>query len=160
MLRRAHTLHVLALCGHHSTAPGAACKSCTVFIEEAPACVLDDGTVKNNRGAVLGYLNDDDHQAGSVDEQFLGDLNFESALRDAMVARGPADELVATLRLDAARLVDGGGSTLACVSRDGEITGGLGERLGVVEPFDFSLQTQVALYALFLDPGLLSSEEV
>ena len=60
---------------------------------------------------------------------------------------------------DAARLVDGGGSTLACVSRDGEITGGLGERLGVVEPFDFSLQTQVALYALFLDPGLLSSEE-
>jgi len=123
------------------------------------ACVLDDGTVKNNRGAVLGYLNDDDHQAGSVDEQFLGDLTFESALRDAMVARGAADELVATLRLDAARLVDGGGSTLACVSRDGEITGGLGERLGVVEPFDFSLQTQVALYALFLDPGLLSSEE-
>ena len=60
---------------------------------------------------------------------------------------------------EAWRLVDGGGSTLACVSRDGEITGGLGERLGVVEPFDFSLQTQVALYALFLDPGLLSSEE-
>ena len=108
---------------------------------------------------MLGYLNDDDRQAGSVDEQFLGDLNFESALRDAMVARGAADELVATLRLDAARLVDGGGSTLACVSRDGEITGGLGERLGVVEPFAFSLQTQVALYALFLDPGLLSSEE-
>ena len=42
---RTHTL-----CGHHSSRPKTACKSCTMSIEGKPACVLDEGAVYNCTG--------------------------------------------------------------------------------------------------------------
>jgi hypothetical protein len=31
-----------------------------------------DGTCVNNRGGTIGYLNTEDHMAGSRDEEYLG----------------------------------------------------------------------------------------
>ena len=123
------------------------------------AVVLDDGTVKNNRGEVLGFLNEETLQAGSADERFLGDLAFESAQRASMAARDADDALVATLKLDTASLVDAGGSTFAAISASGHVTGDRGQTLATIHPFDYAKQTQVALYVLFLDPGLTSPDE-
>lgn len=38
------------MCGHHSSTPGMACKSCSMFIDGRPTCVLDDGRVYNCSG--------------------------------------------------------------------------------------------------------------
>ena len=38
------------MCGHHSSAPGVACKSCSMFVDSLPVCVLDAGAVYNCSG--------------------------------------------------------------------------------------------------------------
>ena len=44
---------------------------------EYRACITKDGTVYNNLGQVLGYINRDSHECGSAEEMYMG-VRFSS----------------------------------------------------------------------------------
>jgi hypothetical protein len=46
-LMSASVNRTLAICGHHSEEPGKGCKSCSMFLDQKPACVVDGGTWYN-----------------------------------------------------------------------------------------------------------------
>ena len=50
MLLNASITRTHQYCGHHSSAPGKACKSCEMYLEGKPVCVLDDARVYNCTG--------------------------------------------------------------------------------------------------------------
>lgn len=124
------------------------------------SCFCLDGSVRNNRDELLGYLNLETLQAGSASEDFLGELLSESPSEDELCARGPFDEFCAVVDLSKARLADRANSTLAEFTRMGEVISNDGLRLGRFEPFTYNDVRTAALYLLFLDPGMLSPVEL
>ena len=103
-------------------------------------------------GKVLGYV--EDLQCGSADSRFLGELEREAS-DHALVAKDADDNVVARLFLDSCRLVDPGGSTMSEVKSDGRVLGARSQQLAEIRPFSYQIQAQVALYLLFVDPGVL-----
>mmetsp|Transcript_21837 Transcript_21837/g.33596 ORF Transcript_21837/g.33596 Transcript_21837/m.33596 type:complete len:1371 (+) Transcript_21837:73-4185(+) len=123
------------------------------------SCVCQDLSVRNNRDELLGYVNEEMNQAGSATEDFLGELE-PGARADILIARGPFDEVVANCDLGTMRISGAGNSTIAELTRSGDIVGNEGTRLGQISPFNFQDFNLAALYMLFLDPGILSNREI
>lgn len=123
------------------------------------ACVCHDGSVRSNRDELLGYLNIEAMQAGSASEDFLGELKKD--INDTeLAARGHFDEFCAVVDLSKTRLKDSGGSTLVEITSTGEAITNDGSRVGRFSPFSYSDFPAIALFLLFIDPGMISPLEL
>ena len=127
------------------------------------ACLCQNGTVRNNRDDVLGYINSQTMQAGSATEEFLGELARESITDIEPHARGPFDELCGIIDLARSRLRDGSGGTIIQVNSAGELRDSEGSIVGHFDPFAYNVDNAfkvIALYLTFIDPGMTSKIEL
>jgi hypothetical protein len=116
-----------------------------------------DGTCTNNCAEVIGYMNLEAGEAGSVDEEWLGCIQSgafgdenHSYIQDAN------DEVVGRVDLGKSTLRDEHNRTVAEFTNAGEVKGHGGAFLGQFEPFSFRQIQIAALYLTLIDPGMLN----
>jgi hypothetical protein len=120
------------------------------------SCIHKDGTVTNNRGQCIGYVNARDMQAGTADEQYLG-LVLEDQFNNVYQVRDAADELCGTIDMGTATIRDSVGATVADFQSNGVVKHNNGTYLGqFLGMKDFHHMITQTLYLMLIDPGMLS----
>jgi hypothetical protein len=120
------------------------------------SCVAEDGTCYNNLGDVIGYLNFQELQVGSVSEMFLGDL-IENKFDNVCQVRDDEEEVVGYLDLGTRTIRDRQGGTVADFESGGIIKHSNGTYLGQFEGAKgFHDMKEMTLYLLLIDPGMCS----
>ena len=119
--------------------------------------ISKEGECVNCLGETIGYINAESMQAGSADENFLGELLEGGSNRPQIL--DASDEIGGTVDLGTHAIQDSVGSTVADLDSRGMITGHNGTFLGQFEGFSFHIMREIAIYLVLVDPGMLSAEE-
>jgi hypothetical protein len=107
-------------------------------------------------GDVIGYLNFESLEAGSVSEMFLGSL-VQNKFDNVVQIRDSEDELVAYLDMGTRTIRDRLGGTVADFESGGIVRHSNGSFLGQFEGAKgFHDMRELALYLVLLDPGMCS----
>jgi len=112
-----------------------------------------EGTCYNNVVDIIGYINQDTGEAGSVDCEYLG------RLRSDWVVENNLDQKVGSLDSGRAWVRDWQDVTVAEITNAGEVAGHMLSHIGQFHGFNYHRLNTVALYLLLIDPGMLSEIE-
>jgi hypothetical protein len=121
------------------------------------SCIAKDGTVTNNRGQIIGYINVVDKQAGSANEEYLGTVLEDRSFNNVYQVRDALDELCGTLDMGTATIRDAAGGTVADFQSNGVVKHSNGTYLGqFLKMKDFHHMIEMCLYLMLIDPGMCS----
>ena len=122
--------------------------------------IANDGECRNNRNALMGYINADSGQCGTADEEYLGCISEVSAFNDSdCVIEDAIEETCGTLDMGTGYLKDTNDRIVAELESSGVCTGHSGSYLGEFEGFSFNQMKVVGLYLMLIDPGMLNEIE-
>lgn len=124
--------------------------------KEYRSCIATDGTCIDNYGQVFGYLNFDSLEAGSVSENYLGNI-VESQFNNVAQVRDEEDDLVGYLDMGTRSVKDRQNATVVDFESGGRLKHPNGTYLGEFEGAKgFHNMRELALYLVLLDPGMCS----
>lgn len=120
------------------------------------SCIAKDGTCIDNYGDVFGYLNFDSLEAGSVSENYLGNI-VENQFNNVVQVRDEEDELVGYLDMGTRSIKDRSNGTVADFESGGKLKHPNGTYLGEFEGArGYHNMRELTLYLVLLDPGMCS----
>ena len=125
------------------------------------AHITTDGEVYNNQHDIIGYINIEDLEAGSYDEDFLGSCENEEFGDNTATVKDALEEACGSVDLGTCTLRDCAGSTVADIDLRGNVNGHSGLFLGQFEGYKLKrgdLQV-VALYLMLIDPGMCTEDD-
>mmetsp|Transcript_24701 Transcript_24701/g.77457 ORF Transcript_24701/g.77457 Transcript_24701/m.77457 type:complete len:239 (-) Transcript_24701:176-892(-) len=122
------------------------------------AFVSEDGVCTSSVGDIIGYINADGGEAGSVDEELLGYLEG-SAFTNILTIKDASGEVCGTLDQGTTLARDCSGRTVAELRATGEVFGHAGAFLGAFEGYTHGDMRMAALYLMLIDPGMLNETE-
>jgi len=114
-----------------------------------------DGTCFNNRGKIIGYVSDS--EAGSSDEQFLGELKVQ--MPDLCFLFDDKNNRVGELDLGKTTIKDENDVTVCEINNAGECYGNKSTFLGQFEGMTYHDMKKISLYLLLIDIGMLNEVE-
>eukprot|EP01129_Flabellula_baltica_P002600 TRINITY_DN12405_c0_g1_i1.p1 TRINITY_DN12405_c0_g1~~TRINITY_DN12405_c0_g1_i1.p1 ORF type:complete len:289 (-),score=65.61 TRINITY_DN12405_c0_g1_i1:359-1225(-) len=117
-------------------------------LKEIRAEITSQGDVKNAKGEVVGFINND-NQAGDQEENFLGAINAGGQITDQ------SDSIIGNVELDHGQLRDEFGSFFVGFSSDGTFSDKMDSICGFVEPFTYRELNILALYIFFFDKQII-----
>jgi len=126
------------------------------------ATLLADGTFVDAGGKTLGYW-EPDGSCGNAELEYLGEVSKAVAGTSVGYVTGREDEqgrdqLLAEVDYGRALIREPSGSTLAEVSRSGEVLGHWGATCGKLEGFNYEMIQQAAAYILLIDPEFVKGK--
>lgn len=120
------------------------------------AWIEADGACFNNLGDVIGYLNLEDKQAGSVDEMLLGYVQ-ESRFDNVATLLDADDTVIARVDLGTHVIRNAQGVPVVDIEQGGVVKHQNGTFLGQFSGAKgFHAMREIALYMVLLDPGMCS----
>ena len=125
---------------------------------EYRAWIGRDGRCETRFGTLLGWLNDNEYEAGSANDEYLGMVE-ENSFDNVCNVLDAIEEKCGSVDLGTHTIRDCNGATVADISAQGTVTGHNGMYMGQFEGFTFHQMKLVALYLMLVDPGMLSKEE-
>lgn len=118
--------------------------------------VLTDGSVLNARGELVGYV-EADGTVGAPDLSYVGEVTAPNANGVGFVT-DESDALVGEVDYGIGVLKDADGSTIASITRNGEVSGHYGARCGRLDGFDYSKLRVAAAYLALLDKSFIAGK--
>ena len=113
------------------------------------ASLLSDGSVVDRTGELLAYI-EADGTVGAPDLAYLGEVTAPNGNSTGYVT-GKDDALVAEVDYGLGVIRDATGSTIASLTRAGEVSGHYGARAGTLEGFSFAMLRSAAAYLTLVD---------
>ena len=111
--------------------------------------ITTDGMVADGCGKILAYI-EPNGEVGSAEMDYLGKANNELVLdRD--------DQVLGAYDVGRGLVQDGGGSTIAEVSKEGVVIGNSQMQAGWVEGFSFDNMQTIAAYLHLVDPAFTAT---
>ena len=120
------------------------------------ASLMDDASVIDARGELLAYI-EENGQVGDQHLDFIGDVTPANGASIGFVTN-TNDELIAEVDYGLGRIREPGGSTIASITRIGEVRGHSGSYCGKLEGFDFSMMRRAAAYLTLVDCAFLEGK--
>jgi hypothetical protein len=120
--------------------------------------LLHDGSVVDARGELIAYI-EADGTVGDPNLQYMGEVTAANANSVGFVT-DRFDELVAEVDYGRATIRDTKGSTIATISRVGEVLSHSGSRCGELDGFSFQALRQAAAFLTLVDPAFLADNKV
>ena len=121
-------------------------------------CITQDGTCYNAANEVIGYIDFETQQAGSVDSEYLGICKPYTTSHN-FVIEDDLEQVLGIMDRGQARIVDSEGSTVVEMNGAGEVSGHFGSYLGQFSPFTYREMQFVALWMLIIDCGMINEVE-
>ena len=129
---------------------------------ELQSTILTDGTVLDPRGEVIMYI-EADGTVGGPNLEYVGEVTAPGmGGTSGLITRnaGPTsadgqDVHIGDVDYGLATIRDPNGSTVASISRAGEVNGHTGSRCGVIEGFSFEAMRVTAAYLMLVDPAMI-----
>ena len=118
------------------------------------ATVRQDGSVLGARGDLLGYC-DASGQVGDVNDSYMGEVTQPRDQCSIGHITDEADNCIGEIDYGTSTIRDVQGSTIAEISRAGEVCGHTGVRCGVLDGFTFHSLRTAAQYLMIVDPQFL-----
>jgi hypothetical protein len=124
--------------------------------KEYRACIAQNGACYNNLGDIIGFINFETLEAGSVSEMYLGGV-VENKFNNVIQVRDDEDELVGYVDLGTSTIRDRQGGTIADFQSGGIVKHSNGTYLGQFEGArGFHNTRELSLYLMLIDPGMCS----
>ena len=124
------------------------------------AHITTDGEVFNNQHDIIGYINLDDLEAGSFDEEFLGCCEEEELSDNTATVKDAEDEACGSVDLGTCCVRDCSGTTVADIDKRGNVNGHSGLFLGQFEGYKLRRDLQVvAIYLMLIDQGMCTEDD-
>ena len=111
--------------------------------------IKTDGTVADGCGKILAYI-EPNGDVGSAEMDYLGKAN-----NDLVLDRN--DQVIGAYDVGRGLVRDGGGSTIAEVSKEGVVLGNSQMQAGWVEGFTYDAMQTLAAYLHLVDPAFTAS---
>jgi hypothetical protein len=122
--------------------------------KEYRSCITKDGTVYNNAGQIIGFVNRDTNEAGSASEMYLGCV-VENQFDNVYQVRDAEDELCGWIDMGTASIKDARGGTVVDFQAGGVCKHSNGTYLGqFCGVRGFHEMRVLVLYLVLLDPGM------
>ena len=107
-------------------------------------------------GALLAYI-EADGTVGAPDLEYLGEVTAPNADSKGYVTDRD-DNLVAEVDYGRGVVRDATGSTIASLTRAGEVSGHRGARCGTLEGFDYSMLRSAAAFLTLVDTAYVAGK--
>lgn len=118
--------------------------------------LMDDGSVVDSAGVLLAYI-EENGTVGDPDMDYVGEV---TAPNDNVVGyvTNKDDQLVAEIDYGRGIIRDPNGSTIASITRNGEVSGHCGARCGTLDGFNFGMLRRAAAYLTLVDSAFLDGK--
>ena len=120
------------------------------------ASVQGDGSVMDLHGDLLAYI-EADGSVGAPDMAYIGEVTAPNEASVGFVT-DKDDELVAEVDYGLGTIRGPTGSTIAAITRNGEVSGHTGVRCGILEGFSYAHLRTAAAYLTLVDPAFLEGK--
>ena len=118
--------------------------------------LMSDGAVLDAAGAPVAYI-EANGTVGTPSMEFLGEVTAPNAASVGF-STDMSDELVAEVDYGLGVIRDPSGSTIASITRVGEVAGHSGSRCGTLDGFNFELMRSAAAYLTLVAPEFLAGK--
>ena len=120
------------------------------------AALLSDGSVVDAAGELLAYI-EADGTVGAPDLEYLGEVTAPNEASKGFVT-DKDDVLIAEVDYGLGLIRDAAGSTIAALSRSGEVSGHYGARCGTLDGFTYAMLRSAAAYLTLVDAAFVSGK--
>ena len=125
-------------------------------VGNAVGSLMSDGSVLDARGELRAYI-EADGTVGAPNLDYLGEVTAPNDSSKGFVTNAD-DELIAEVDYGLGVIRDATGSTVASLTRNGEISGHHGARAGRLEGFTYMMMRSAAAYLTLVEPALLEGK--
>lgn len=122
-------------------------------------CIAEDGTCYNSAGEIIGYMDLNSGEAGSVDSEYLGKVQKSPCGFEFMIEDDLGQHL-AFMNRGNGYIKDANESTIVELGKTGEVHGHMGSFLGQFEGIvGYHDMEWIALWMIIIDPGMINEVE-